>query len=102
MKDYTFQEVYAMVQAGQACKIIDVREAHEYVEGHIPGAELIPLAQFSHHPEDILPPTDEPLFLYCTAGYRAGLALELLRNAGYEQVYNLGSIEDWPGELVKD
>ena len=64
--------------------VIDVREAGEYAEGHIPGAINIPLRTLTENLDKI--PADMPVFVYCASGHRAGMALSSLRILGYDNV----------------
>ena len=52
-------EELKQAMAGQACAIVDVREANEYDAGHIPGAIFLPLSAFDPaalpHPGDFDP-----------------------------------------------
>lgn len=102
MANYTLKDVHNLIKQGIPCRIIDVREGHEFMKAHIPNAELIPLAQFSYNPQDLLPDPNELIFLHCASGYRSGLAEKLLRNEGYTQVYNVGAISEWPGEIISE
>ena len=38
---------------------------------------------------------DRPVILYCASGGRSALGGKLLKDMGYEQVYNLGGFKDW-------
>ena len=38
---------------------------------------------------------DKNVILYCASGGRAALAGKLLKDLGYEKVYNLGGFKDW-------
>lgn len=38
--------------------------------------------------------TDRPLIVYCASGGRSALAGKVLRDLGYERVYNLGGFKD--------
>ncbi len=38
---------------------------------------------------------DKPVILHCASGGRAALAGKLLKDMGYEKVYNLGGFKDW-------
>ena len=64
--------------------LIDVREPSEYEEGHIPGAVNIPLRTLADNIDKI--PTDQPAFVYCASGHRAGMALSALNMLGYDNV----------------
>jgi rhodanese-related sulfurtransferase len=63
--------------------IIDVREQHEWDEGHIPNAVLIPLSRF--HLSSIPDQSYETVILYCRSGKRCGLAANIMVNQGYEE-----------------
>lgn len=64
--------------------LIDVREVSEYEEGHIPGAINIPIRTLAQNLEFI--PTDQPVWIYCQSGWRAGMAVSALRMMGYDNV----------------
>lgn len=64
--------------------LIDVREESEYAEGHIPGAINIPLRTLTQNLDKV--PADQPVFVYCASGLRAGTALAALGLLGYDNV----------------
>lgn len=64
--------------------LIDVREVSEYEAGHIPGAVNVPLRTLTQNLDRF--PTDQPVFVYCASGHRAGMALSALRVLGYDNV----------------
>lgn len=79
--------------------LVDVRTAEEYSEGHIRGSVNVPLQRI----QDIsLIASDKntPLFVYCRSGRRSAEAADWLKTAGYENVYNIGGILDYRGDLV--
>ncbi|MBV8839261.1 MAG: hypothetical protein JO000_22220 [Alphaproteobacteria bacterium] len=39
--------------------------------------------------------TDRPVILHCASGGRAALAGKLLKDMGYQKVFNLGGFKDW-------
>jgi rhodanese-related sulfurtransferase len=74
------------------CTVIDVREAHEYASGHIPGAINHPLSQFD--PARI--PHGKPVVLICQAGARSAAALQRALAAGRQDVRHYpGGITGW-------
>jgi len=46
---------------------------------------------------------DKNVIVYCGSGGRAALSGKLLKDMGYERVYNLGGFKDWAdaGEVEK-
>src|SRR5690606_1859433 len=63
----------AMLGSGSAL-LIDVREADEFAEGHIPGAVNMPLSEFS--PDAIPDAGERTIVLQCVGGKRSGIALD--------------------------
>lgn len=84
-KRISVNEAKELIDAGQV-KIIDVREASEYAEGHIPDAELIPLAKVMANPS--LVNYDNVIFV-CAAGARSAVAAEFAASLGKQNLYNL-------------
>ncbi|MCB0155126.1 MAG: STAS domain-containing protein [Anaerolineae bacterium] len=74
--------------------VIDVREPLEYQRGHIPHAQLLPLRTVSSRGQSLS--SDKPIVLVCRIGRRSRMAAVILKNMGYEQVYNLqGGVLAW-------
>ncbi|MBL0337502.1 MAG: FAD-dependent oxidoreductase [Chitinophagaceae bacterium] len=67
--------------------LIDVRRADEYRAGRIEGAINIPVDELRNRLDEI--PRDKKLFIYCEAGLRGYLAQRILRQNGFEKVWNL-------------
>jgi len=74
-------EFVALLRDGE-CAIVDVREAHEYERGHIPGALNLPLSRFD--PGDL--PPDRRVVLVCQAGGRSAAALRRAAAAGLTNI----------------
>lgn len=67
--------------------IIDVREPDEYREGHIPGAQLVPLGTVSDSIEVFRKAV--PVYVVCMTGGRSLRACEFLHEAGVTNVVNV-------------
>ncbi len=65
-----------------ACAIVDVREAHEYAAGHIPGAINQPLSRFD--PARL--PRGKPVVLVCQSGARSSTAFRQALAAGARDI----------------
>ncbi len=77
--------------------LVDVREADEYENGHIPGSVNLPLSALDTA-EISIPRRDTPLFVYCLAGTRSAQAVARLQRMGYARVENIGGIRGYRGE----
>lgn len=79
--------------------LLDVREANEFAQGRIPNSVNVPLSAFNRVTE-VAPTADIPLFVYCTAGVRSEYAAQMLANAGYLDVTDIGGIVSYTGPLA--
>ena len=80
--------------------LIDVRTEEEYRSGHIGGSRNIPLDKI-RNAENLLHDKSAPLFVYCQSGVRSRTAVSKLRKMGYTEVYNIGGIEQFQGQLQR-
>lgn len=73
--------------------IVDVRTPAEYATGHLEGATLLDFdaGDVAAAIPDLDP--DARYLVYCRSGNRAGQAVELMTAAGFDDVTNLGSVE---------
>jgi len=81
--------------------VIDVRTEGEWKTGHIDGAILIPHDQIKEKIANYIRDKKAPIVLYCRTGHRAGLALNALKEIGYQNVQNYGGYEDAKRKLHK-
>src|SRR5579883_236716 len=82
--------------------VLDVRDAPEVEKsGKAAGALHVSrgMLEFRADPEspyhDKSFAKDKTVILYCASGGRAALAGKVLKDMGYEKVYNLGAFKDW-------
>lgn len=94
----TASDVLARMEAGENLILIDVREPWEYEEGHIPGAQLIPLGLLQAHFDQL--DKNAEIILVCRSGNRSGTAAATLAERGFKDVYNLvGGMLSWEGPV---
>ena len=82
--------------------LVDVRDSAELAQSgkaagsvHIPRGSLELKADPTTASADKNFALDRPVILHCGGGGRAALAGKLLKDMGYEKVYNLGGFKDW-------
>lgn len=73
--------------------VIDVREPGEYVTGHVPGAQLVPLGRLPEHLRAL--PRGERIYLICASGNRSLAAADFLARAGIDAVSVAGGTGAW-------
>lgn len=74
--------------------IIDVRTVAEHAAGHLEPALNLDLQNGTF--EQALAGLDKsaPYLLYCRSGNRSGIAMQMMLDAGFTDVKNLGSLEE--------
>ena len=72
-KEISARELADLLSAGKAL-VVDVREANEFADGHIPGAVNMPLSSFQ--PSQLPCPEGKVVVLNCLGGKRSGMALD--------------------------
>lgn len=70
--------------------LLDVRERTEWARGHIPGARHLPLGQLGARLPELENLRTKPVVVQCQSGTRSAMAARMLKQAGFEHVYNLG------------
>ena len=73
---------------------IDVRTADEYAAAHVQTALNIPYEHILTGLSRQNISKEETIYLYCRSGRRAGIAMEVMHNAGYKNVVNLKTLEN--------
>jgi rhodanese-related sulfurtransferase len=73
--------------------VIDVREPHEYADGHLPGAEPMPLMSVPQRVDEL--PTDQPIYVVCAVGARSAQAAAFLGARGVDAVNVEGGTVEW-------
>jgi SulP family sulfate permease len=77
--------------------VVDVREPREFEQGHVPGAQLMPLPLLLSEPSDL--PDDQPVVLVCRGGRRSTRAACVLAERGYDNIAVLeGGMLAWEAD----
>lgn len=90
------------IVAREAVLIIDVRDAPEIDKtGKVAGAVNISRGMLEFRADPESPYYDErfskerAVILYCASGGRSALAGKVMKDMGYDKVFNLGAIKEW-------
>jgi rhodanese-related sulfurtransferase len=89
----------SLLDAQAMCALIDVREAGEYNDAHIPGSSLVPRRQLEFRMRRLVPWSGTLVIVCDDDGRRAALAAATLESIGFRQVAVLaGGINRWTTE----
>ena len=89
--EITVDELAGRLERGAV--LIDVRQPNEFVEGHVPGAVLIPLNELPDRVDEV--PTGREVLVICRSGGRSAMACELLDEQGLSAVNVVGGTLAW-------
>ncbi|MBC8106365.1 MAG: sulfurtransferase [Anaerolineae bacterium] len=99
-------DVKHRVDRGERFNLIDVREDHEWAEGHLPGAIHLSRGVIERDIENKFPDPTTELVLYCGGGFRSALVAESLQKMGYTNVKSMdggfGGWKDAGHNIVQD
>ena len=96
MKSKAVNDLAAEV-AAKTINLIDVREADEFAEGHLPGAINLPLSAFLERYGEL--DKDKPYHIICRSGARSAQACAFLEEEGYDVTNVAGGTIAWMGDL---
>ena len=82
------------VLSAEPMTVVDVRDEHEWSEGHVPGAVHMYVPDVPGRADEI--PHEAPVAVHCASGYRAGIAASLLEQAGLKRIIHVhGEYSEW-------
>lgn len=77
-------------------RVVDLRDADEFRQGHVAGSINIPMSQFAERVAELDKFKDKPVILVCKMGTSASLAGRQLRARGFAKVARMqGGIQGW-------
>ena len=84
------------LRANPRTALVDVREAIEWEQGHIPAAHHVAKSRLEEEIEAAVPDRSAPVVLYCAVGVRSLFAGQTLQAMGYEDVVSMsGGFQQW-------
>ena len=91
----TVEQLYEHARHDPNLQILDVREAAEWHDGHIPGSLSVPWHDISGLPDRLDP--RKPVAVICASGQRAATGASLARRSGAERVIHIvdGGVPQW-------
>lgn len=76
--------------------ILDIREEHEFIKGHIENSRHIPLGKLEEQIQQLANDKDKPVIVVCQTGSRSTPACKALMKHEFKNVYSLiGGMQSW-------
>lgn len=96
IREISVEEVVAKQNRSDKFYFVDVREDHEWSEGHAAGAMHIGRGILERDIDKHIGDLDAEVVLYCGGGYRSALAADNIQKMGYRNVLSMaGGIRGW-------
>lgn len=87
-----------MLQKDTSIVLLDVRSPGEHMEERIADKPLMPLQYVESRIAQLEPYKNRKIIVYCRSGNRSGLAVEILREYGFNAFNMEGGIIQWKRE----
>src|SRR5712691_11456720 len=81
------EDMAQWVLSAEPMTVVDTRDEHEWVAGHVPGAVHMYVPDVPYRAGEI--PREAPVAVHCASGYRAGIAASLLEQAGLTRIIHV-------------
>jgi len=88
MKSITVQQL----REREGVPLVDVREPHEFAEGHVPGAVNLPMSIIGEHLDEL---PDGSFDVICQVGGRSARVAQALEARGYDATNVDGGTGEW-------
>lgn len=99
IKHISQDEAMKILSTDPNAKLLDCRFPKDFEMRHIPGAINFPLEAAVAENFEKIPDKNAIIITYCGDGNRGGLTAKALTEKGYTNVYTMGGIIDWNGEV---
>lgn len=86
-------QVQTMITQSTRPYLLDVRTPGEYIQGHVKGAELIPLDELPSKIAQL--PKGREIICICESGSRSSVAARQLKSQGYKVSNMRGGMSQW-------
>lgn len=83
------REARHMIHKGEILYVVDVRDDHEWANGHYSAATHIPLSHLQQRLPDHVRERGDSILFYCLSGTRARQAAKIAQELGYIRVWYL-------------
>jgi hydroxyacylglutathione hydrolase len=105
--DVEADELAMDIPFDQNLQVVDVRRETEFADGHVQGAQNIPLSEMTDPGSLAMLEEHQNLYVHCAGGYRSVIAASIMKRQGIHNLRNVvggwGTISKQKGiEIVKE
>ena len=90
----TSQDTTTVISLVPASNLIDVRTPEEFEEGYVKGAVNIDVSNPNFESQIASLDKEAAYSIYCRSGNRSVVAIEIMRNAGFTNLVDLGAVDE--------
>ena len=99
VREVSTSDVWKKIQSKDDFLLVDVRDADEWDQGHLPSAMHMSKGIIERDIEKKIPNMMQEIVLYCGGGYRSALAADNIQKMGYTNVLSMaGGFRAWTQE----
>lgn len=84
-----YENAKSIIKNDNQTILIDVRSPQEYREGHLESSINIPLYDLEEKCEYFINKKQNTIIIYCQTGKRSKKAIEILKEKGFENLYQI-------------
>jgi adenylyltransferase/sulfurtransferase len=96
IQQISVRELATKLSEGQPVFLVDVRQPWEHEWAALPESTLVPLNELPGRIDELHPPNDALVVVYCHHGIRSLSGAAILQHAGFKNVASLsGGIDAW-------
>ena len=89
IQEIDVERTRARMADGAPIVLLDVREDHEWLNGHADGAQHLGKGILERDLEQMFPNPDTEISMYCGGGFRSALTCDAAQQMGYRRVFSL-------------
>jgi rhodanese-related sulfurtransferase len=89
VSEMSVAEARARLEANPQAVLLDVREDHEWHDGHATEAAHLGKGIFERDLEKRYPDPNTEIIMYCGGGFRSALTCDVAQKMGYRKVHSL-------------
>jgi rhodanese-related sulfurtransferase len=89
VREITLEEARQVLAQNPAAVLLDVREDHEWANGHAAQAMHLGKGILERDLERMFPDPQTEIVMYCGGGFRSALTCDAAQKMGYRRVFSL-------------